>query len=205
MALGSSKRNALLQQNLYVCAALGAGAQTISFSAGVQKYGSLTNTTVSMSGLCELWVTNSLSPLSGCTINLNSADAWLFLPSVKPSTVASAYLGQVKVSGAAAVADNNVRVAQYGQAGAIVIPQSPSFQPLTVFGEAEFGGASARYSQWTYYTGAGIGKFSSFKLKRGGTFLGTNWFDVRGSTGTNSLTLPVDPRDGSVFYRLTYP
>jgi len=38
---------------------------------------------------------------------------------------------------------------------------------LTVFSEAEFGGASARFSEWTNYTGSGIGRFSSFKLKRG--------------------------------------
>src|ERR1039457_959917 len=91
-----------------------AGAQTITFSNGVQKYGSLTNTTVNMSGKCELWATNSSAPLSGCTINLNSVDAWLFLPGVKPSVVASTYLSQVLVSGARAAADSNCRVGQSG-------------------------------------------------------------------------------------------
>ena len=37
------------------------------------------------------------------------------------------------------------------------------------------------------------------------TGLGTNWVEVPGSTTTNSLTLPVDSGNGSVFYRLTYP
>ncbi len=37
------------------------------------------------------------------------------------------------------------------------------------------------------------------------TGLGTNWFDVAGSTATNSVSLPVDANNGSVFYRLTYP
>jgi hypothetical protein len=37
------------------------------------------------------------------------------------------------------------------------------------------------------------------------TGLGTNWFEVPGSTATNSLALPVDSGNGSVFYRLTYP
>ncbi len=144
-----------------------ADAQALTISAGVQKYGSLTGTTVNMSGRCELWVTNSSTPLSGCTINLNSVDAWLFLPGIKPSVVASTYLGQVRVSGAGAVADSNVRVVQYGQSGAVVIPQPATFQPLTVFQEPQFGGASTPYSQWTYYAGGGIGSFSSFKLKRG--------------------------------------
>jgi hypothetical protein len=35
--------------------------------------------------------------------------------------------------------------------------------------------------------------------------LGTNWFDVPNSTATNSLILPMDLMNGSVFYRLVYP
>ena len=37
------------------------------------------------------------------------------------------------------------------------------------------------------------------------TGLGTNWFDVPGSEATNSLNLPVDLNNGSVFYRMAYP
>ncbi|HEY5909509.1 MAG TPA: LamG-like jellyroll fold domain-containing protein [Verrucomicrobiae bacterium] len=172
MILDISKGAALVRANLFVLLILSwlplsAGAQTITFSAGVQKYASLTNVTVNMSGRCELWVTNASTPLSGCTINLNSSDAWLFLPAVEPSIAASSYLAQVKVSGASAMADANARVVQYGQAGAIVIPQAPSFQPLTVFSQPQFGGTSTAYSQWTYYTGTGYANVSSFKLKRG--------------------------------------
>jgi autotransporter-associated beta strand protein len=35
--------------------------------------------------------------------------------------------------------------------------------------------------------------------------LGTNWFDVAGSTTTNSVNIPMDATQGSVFYRLVYP
>src|ERR1039458_6849219 len=143
-----------------------ARSQTLTITNGVQKYGSLTSTTVTMSNRCELWVT-STTPLSSCTINLNSTDAWLFLPNVKPSVTVSTYLGQVKVSGASAVADSNCRVVQYGQNGAVVIPHASSFQPLTVFTGAEFTGTATAYGQWTYYTGTGIANISSFKLKRG--------------------------------------
>src|ERR1039458_8410156 len=73
-----------------------ARSQTLTITNGVQKYGSLTSTTVTMSNRCELWVTNA-TPLSSCTINLNSTDTWLFLPNVKPSVTVSTYLGQVKV------------------------------------------------------------------------------------------------------------
>lgn len=129
-------------------------AQTITITNGVQKYAALASTTVTMSNKCELWVTNP-TPLSGCTINLNSIDAWLFLPNVKPSVTASTYLSQVKVNGVSTVADNNVRVVQYGQNGAVVIPQASTFQPLTVFTGAEFTGTATSYSPWTYYTGTG--------------------------------------------------
>jgi len=142
----------------------------IVITNGVQTYATLSGATVTMSNRCELRVTSATTPLSGCTINLNSADAWLFLTGVKPSVVASTYLSQVLVSGAAAVADSNVRVVQYG-AGAVVIPQPPSFQPLTVFSAPQFTGASAAYSQYVYYIGTGLGvmdmNISSFKLKRG--------------------------------------
>jgi len=37
------------------------------------------------------------------------------------------------------------------------------------------------------------------------TGLGTNWFDLAGSAATNSVRLPTDLINGSVFYRLIYP
>ena len=148
---------------------LAATAQIV-ITDGVQTYPSLAGTTVTMSNRCELRITGTSTPLSGCTINLNSSDAWLFLTGIKPSAVVSTYLGQIFVSGAAAVADSNIRVVQYG-AGAVVIPQPPSFQPLQAFSGPHFTGTSAKYSQYAYYTGTGLGvmdmNISSFKLKRG--------------------------------------
>jgi hypothetical protein len=38
-----------------------------------------------------------------------------------------------------------------------------------------------------------------------GQGLGTNWVDVSGSTTTNQMSFPIDPDNGNVFYRLTYP
>ena len=35
--------------------------------------------------------------------------------------------------------------------------------------------------------------------------LGTNWAEVMGASLTNNVTLPADPTQGSVFYRLIYP
>jgi hypothetical protein len=35
--------------------------------------------------------------------------------------------------------------------------------------------------------------------------LGTNWFMVPGSGAVNEMTMPIDPANGSVFFRLVYP
>ncbi|HEU5396457.1 MAG TPA: hypothetical protein VFV81_04765, partial [Verrucomicrobiae bacterium] len=37
-----------------------------------------------------------------------------------------------------------------------------------------------------------------------GVGLGTNWVDVPGSTTTNTVVIPIGPRNGSVFFRLKY-
>lgn len=139
----------------------------VAITNGVRTYTALTNTVVNMSGVCELRLSSSTAPLSGCTINLNSSGAWLLLTGVKPSVVVSTYLSQVRINGAAATADSNVRVAQYGQNGAVVIPHASTFQPLTVFTQPQFAGAATSFGQWTSYTGAAITNISSFRLRRG--------------------------------------
>jgi hypothetical protein len=35
--------------------------------------------------------------------------------------------------------------------------------------------------------------------------LGTNWVDVVGATVTNEMTIPINPPNGSVFYRMVNP
>jgi hypothetical protein len=35
-----------------------------------------------------------------------------------------------------------------------------------------------------------------------GVGIGSNWFDVSGSASTNSVTIPIAPANGSVFFRL---
>jgi hypothetical protein len=46
---------------------------------------------------------------------------------------------------------------------------------------------------------------TSWHLQAQTNSLGTNWFDVSGSAGTNSLSLSIDLNSGRVFYRLAYP
>ena len=145
-------------------------AQTIELTEGVQTHASLSGTTVTLAGKSELRLT-SAAPLSGCTVNLNSPDAWVLFTAVKPSAVVSTYLAQLRVNGAAAVSGSNVRVVQY-ELGAVVIPHAPSFQPLEAFTGRDFSGASRTFATYTYYnTTSALGAFhrdiSSFRLKRG--------------------------------------
>lgn len=46
---------------------------------------------------------------------------------------------------------------------------------------------------------------TGWRLQMQTNSLGTNWFDVPGATATNLMTLPVNPANASVFYRLVYP
>jgi len=38
-----------------------------------------------------------------------------------------------------------------------------------------------------------------------GVGLGTNWISISGSDATNQFSLPADPGQGSVFFRLIHP
>ncbi len=148
---------------------LPAAAQTLVITNGVQTFVGLTNTSVTMSNRCELRLTSTSGPLSGCVVNLNSQDAYVVFPGIKPSAVALSYLSQLRVNGAAAVADSNCRVVQYAM-GTIVVPHASSLQPLTVYSGPHFTGTAMSLSQYVYYKttlGALYANISSFKLKRG--------------------------------------
>ena len=98
--------------SLSLCLPLPAAAQTLAAHDEVRTYSALTNTTVTMSGRTELRVTGTNDPIPGCTIHLNSPDAWLLLSAIEPSQVASTFLSRVRVNGAGAVLDANFRVVQ---------------------------------------------------------------------------------------------
>ena len=153
-----------------VCLPLMAHAQTLNITNGVQTLAGLTNTTVTMSGRSELHITGTNNPISGCTINLASSDAWLFLPGIRPSSVSANYLSQILVNGAAAVAGGNCRLDEYVM-GSVIVPQSPGYLPLQVFGGPNFVGPSAQLGLYTYYTNTALGTLNrnigSFRLKHG--------------------------------------
>jgi len=145
-------------------------AQTLDLRDTVRTFTTLSNTTVTMSGRAELRITGAGDPIAGSVIHLNSPDAWLLLTSLAPSQVVSTFLNRVRVNGANAVIDGNVRVVQYAQ-GTVVVPHTPDFTPLEAFGNRYFTGPSKRLSQYAGYNNALLGPMAgaigSFKLKRG--------------------------------------
>src|SRR6185437_13130862 len=145
--------------------------QTLNITNGIQTFAALTNTTVTMSARCELFITGTNNPIPGCTINLNSSNAWFFLPNLRPSMVSTSCLSQVRVNGATAVAGSNCRLDQYAM-GSVIIPQAPNFAALQVFTGPNFLGAATQLGTYAYYTnaaslGANYRNIGSFKLKRG--------------------------------------
>ena len=147
-----------------------ASAQTVSIHDDVQTYPALSNTTVTMTGRAQLRITGTGDPLAGCTIHLNSSDAWLFLTNIAPSQVAATFLSRIRVNGANAVRDGNVRVVQF-ELGTVVIPHGPDFAALEVFDGRYFAGPSKRLYPYVEYNDLRLGALrqaiGSFKLKRG--------------------------------------
>jgi hypothetical protein len=169
MSTRLSRRGAVLACALGLFAP-GAFSQTLNLSDDIHRVATLASTTATLTGVSELHITGTGDPFSGSIINLNTPDAWFFLDNIVPSTVSSSFLSRVRVNGANAVLDSNVRVVQYGQ-GAVVIPHGPTFAPLTVYDGANFGGSSSQLSQYTAYDAAALGALSnaisSMRLKRG--------------------------------------
>lgn len=149
---------------------LAATAQTLDIHDTVRTYATLSDTTVMLSGRAELRITGTGDPIPGCIVHLNAPDAWILLTQVPPSQAASGLLSRVRVHGANAVLDTNVRVVQYGQ-GAVVIPHAPDFAALEVFQNRYFAGPLRRLNPFTHYDAAELGAttnaIGSFKLKRG--------------------------------------
>ncbi|MEY4488676.1 MAG: hypothetical protein RIQ79_1184, partial [Verrucomicrobiota bacterium] len=149
-----------------------AGAQTLTITEGVQTVTTLASGTVAtLTGRAELRITGTGDPTAGTTINLNSSDAWLFFPGLKPTVVQSTQLPRVRVNGVTAVHGTNCRVVQH-ELGTVVIPHTPAFQPLQAYVGPDFTGATSSFSQYTYYnSAASLGALnraiSSFRLKRG--------------------------------------
>jgi hypothetical protein len=168
-------------------------AQTLTLTNGIMTFTALTNTTVTMTGRCELEIMASTNPIPGCIITLatSSPDAWLLFPNIRPSLVSANYLDQVRVNGVTAVAGSNCRVDQFVM-GTVVIPQLPSYMPLQVYSAQNFLGASAQFGIYTYYTnnvGGMSQNISSFRLKHG---YATTFAQNADGTGASQVFIAQD-------------
>ncbi|OXU15551.1 glycosyl hydrolase [Sedimentisphaera salicampi] len=145
--------------------------ETITIDNDIQTYTSLADTTVNITGTSELHLSGSSSVLDNCQINLNSAEAWLFFSSLKPSEVnSSVYLSQIYVNGSQSALNSNIRIVRYHN-GAVVIPHGEDYEPLKVYSGINFTGSSQRFGLHTYYKTEQLGAMNdsirSFTLKRG--------------------------------------
>jgi autotransporter-associated beta strand protein len=165
----------------------------IEITDSVRTFPTLTNTTVILTGKSELHITGTSNPISGSTIHLNSHDSWLWFDNIRPSTVNSSLIGQIRVNGANATHGVNVRVVQYAM-GTVVTPFTNAEQPLETFTDPGFRGASKAYNLYTDYdSSADFGvmheNISSFKLRRG--FMAT--FGTRADgTGASKVYIAQD-------------
>ncbi|MDP4268881.1 MAG: glycosyl hydrolase [Bacteroidota bacterium] len=141
---------------------------TITLPEGVVTVSSYTNDSIVINGKTDLHLTALFNPLVNSIINLNSEDSWVIIDNIRPATVVSSLLSSIYVNGQAAALNTNVRVSMYKQ-GTVIIPQSSTFQPLTVYNDQNFTGTSQKYSLFTFYNSLGAmdNKIQSFKLKRG--------------------------------------
>lgn len=138
----------------------------------VKSVETLTNQVVPLTGASEIHVTGTGDPVLGSTFDFSSPDGWLFLDHVAPSVVASKFLNRMRVNGARAVLNANIRVVQY-EAGTVVIPHARDFPAMTVYEEKSLAGASMPLKCYVDYSDAKLGKMKksirSFVLKRGYT------------------------------------
>jgi len=149
----------------------GVSAADLYLDNEIQTHASLSGTTVYVSGTSELHLTSSSAPLSGCTVHLDGPDAWLFFDNIPPSAVnSSAYLSQIRVNGAQAALNTNVRIVQYWT-GTVVIPHSADYRPLECYEGYNFTGRVGYALQYYDYSGPSLqflqDQISSFRLKRG--------------------------------------
>ena len=123
------------------------------------------------------YVITSTTPFTGSgKVDITNIEhAVVIIENIKPSLVIKNWLkNRVYVNGAQAVNGNNCQVKMYAQ-GAIILPYASNFQPLTVYSEQNYGGASC--SDFGLEDAGGFmntlseeklnNKIRSFKLKRG--------------------------------------
>ena len=144
--------------------------QNVTVTGSTASFLPTFNTSFSVPGKTDMHLTGDFSPLVNSTVDLGSADSWLFFDNVMPSVVSSNWLSSVTVSGAPAVNNSNVRVAIYKN-GTVVIPNGnqTSTQALEAFSLPNLSGTTRTFEIETYHNNLGSfdNRIRSFKLHRG--------------------------------------
>lgn len=144
--------------------------QDVIVTAAVAEYPTYFNSNFIVPGKTALHFTAEVTPFVNSSVELNSNDAWLYFDNVRPAVVISDWLPHVKVNGAAAANNTNVRIAIYKN-GTAVIPNGnlTSAEALEVYTEQNLGGTSKQLAIQTYHNN--LGEFNdavkSFKLRKG--------------------------------------
>lgn len=126
---------------------------------------------ITISGKSELHLTSAsiTEVLDNSVVQLMSVDSWVFFDNIRPQAVINSLLNKISIDNQVAKVNTNCRVVVYKH-GTVVIPQSPTFQPLTVYTDYNFEGESnSNYKIHDFHRSLGSfnDKISSFKLKRG--------------------------------------
>lgn len=112
-------------------------------------------------------------PLTGSSVvNFLKDAGWLKMSELDPKLAHSSYLHRIKINGASARNEANLRIDNYYTNGCLLRPIDEDLTPLTIYSEMNQTGTSANITTNTIHSGTSIpnslnDNISSFKLKRG--------------------------------------
>jgi hypothetical protein len=156
------------------------------------RFDTIKNQVLTVTGKSLLTITASSAAIQDSTIQLNSSDAWIVFPNIKPSVVADTYLKHFKVSDAPAKLGENVRITTLAT-GAALIPHSPKYAALETFSKPRFRGDTLSHVVHEYYRSSELGslndQMASFKLKHG--YMATFAENANG-TGASKVFIAAD-------------
>lgn len=123
-----------------------------------------------LTGRSLLTINATKSAIVDSQIELNSSDAWVLLPAIRPSIVKEKYLSFFSVQGKPAKLDQNLRIASLGN-GSCVIPHGPNYAALKTYQKSNFRGDAMPHVIHKYYRPKQLGsandKIASFRLQHG--------------------------------------
>lgn len=154
---------------------LSIGVTANTFAANTTTTVTQVTNAVTISSNVDYVITSSTPFSTSGSVNIRSTEhAVVIIKNIKPSVVISNWLSHIYINGASAVDGENCQVKMYSH-GAIILPYSSDFKPLTCYTQPNYGGTSCNtYSEGhdggfmkTLSSSTLNNKIRSFKLKRG--------------------------------------